>query len=162
MFTASNTSKLRHGHAKRGQQTGEHRCWQAMKRRCLDPKHSHFLYYGGKGIEVCDRWANSFENFLADMGPKPTPKHTLDRYPNRSGNYEPSNCRWATRLQQSANRDCTIQVEYGGETVRLTDLCRRLNLDPKVFDNRLRLGWNIERAISQPVGKPIPGRHKVP
>lgn len=79
--------------------------WRCMKQRCLNPKHQAFPYYGGRGITICEAWSTSFEAFLADMGSKPSPSHTIDRV-DESGNYEPGNCRWATKTEQSSNRRC--------------------------------------------------------
>jgi hypothetical protein len=90
---------LRHGHARRGKETSEYRSWRGMIERCENPRHIGFKYYGALGVKVCERWHN-FEAFLADMGLKPTPKHTIDRWPNPNGDYEPGNCRWATQRQQ--------------------------------------------------------------
>lgn len=82
--------------------TTEYNSWTSMKMRCLQPSHDSYPRYGGRGITVCARWIGSFENFLADMGRKPTAEHSLDRI-NGKGNYEPDNCRWATKAEQAAN-----------------------------------------------------------
>jgi hypothetical protein len=84
--------------------TTEWRSWAAMKHRCYTLSHKHFALYGGRDITVCERWLHSYPNFLADMGRKPSPKHSIDRFPNKNGNYEPGNCRWATQSEQNANR----------------------------------------------------------
>jgi len=98
-----NRNSLRHGHA--APQSPEYVSWCRMIQRCTYPKASSYHRYGGRGIVVCERWSKSFEDFLADMGPKPTPKHTIDRWPNKRGNYEPGNCRWATAKEQAQNRE---------------------------------------------------------
>ena len=85
-----------------GSYTGEYSSWKHMRRRCDSPKEHGFKTHGGRGIKVCARWIDSFVNFLEDMGPKPTPKHSIDRIDN-DGHYEPSNCRWATAKQQQEN-----------------------------------------------------------
>jgi hypothetical protein len=89
-----------HGHSK---PTPEYKSWCDMKRRCLSKKQKNYASYGGRGIKVCKRWLNSFENFLADMGPKPDRSYSIERK-NNDGNYEHGNCCWATRSQQMANR----------------------------------------------------------
>lgn len=78
-------------------------CWSDMKKRCYNKNNKRFKDYGGRGIVVCERWLNYYENFLSDMGVRPTSKHSLDRI-NNDGIYEPSNCRWATRTVQDMNR----------------------------------------------------------
>lgn len=99
----ASTNNLKHGAAIRGQQTTEYVSWNSMWARCTYPCVRSSERYFGRGITVCQRW-ESFENFLSDMGPKPTPKHTIDRFPNTDGNYEPGNCRWATAKEQAANK----------------------------------------------------------
>ena len=83
-------------------QSPEHAAWRDMKSRCMNPKVKCYPRYGGRGVTVCDRWM-TFENFLADMGPRPGAGYSIERN-NSDGNYEPSNCRWATKLEQSRNR----------------------------------------------------------
>jgi hypothetical protein len=78
--------------------------WLGMKTRCYNPSHNKFHLYGGRGVKVCERWRTSFANFIADMGPRPSPAHSIDRYPNKDGDYKKSNCRWATPEQQNNNR----------------------------------------------------------
>lgn len=109
---ANGRASAKHGHA-RTHTVGSsrtYRSWEAMKQRCTNRKHTAWQRYGGRGIKVCDAWLNSFEAFLADMGERP-PGMSLDRHPDPDGNYEPSNCRWATREQQRANQSITYQPE---------------------------------------------------
>lgn len=103
-------TNVTHGDLRGGQESTEYKSWSAMKRRCLNPNSHAFERYGGRGIAVCDQWRQSFSVFLADMGRKPSSRHSLDRIDN-NGNYEPENCRWATPKQQVDNRRPNRQVE---------------------------------------------------
>src|SRR6185436_12968475 len=100
---------LTHGHARQGRASSEYWTWSSMLARCYSPNHRRFRDWGGRGISVCARWRESFENFLADMGHRPAgrlgkrPLFAIDRI-NNDGDYEPSNCRWATYKEQSQNR----------------------------------------------------------
>lgn len=96
------TTKLKLSHGLRHR--AEYSNYSSMKNRVLNPKHQDFKYYGGRGITICAAWLESFANFFRDMGPKPSEKHSLDRYPDVDGNYEPGNVRWATPKEQVANR----------------------------------------------------------
>lgn len=87
-----------------GRKSPEYNSWRAMKARCLNPKDQSYGYYGGRGIKIYEPWINDFAAFYNYVGPRPTPQHTLDRYPNNDGNYEPGNVRWATRQEQSDNQ----------------------------------------------------------
>lgn len=104
-FAAEQASRLmtRHGYARKGRIATEHKIWMQIIQRCRNPNDLSYKNYGGRGIRVCDRWANSFEAFLSDMGHRPSKLFSIDRI-NNDGNYEPGNCRWATAKQQAANR----------------------------------------------------------
>jgi hypothetical protein len=115
---------IKHG----GSHLIEYRSWAAMKRRCYDTNARCSKWYAKRGITVCDRWLNSFENFLADMGSRPSKKYTLERIDN-DGNYEPANCRWATTGEQSANRRNTAKLEYEGVVMVAKKACELANVN---------------------------------
>lgn len=128
----------------------EYRAWAHMKERCSNPRVHNYNRYGGRGIKVCDRWLNSFENFIADMGPRPSSGHSLERE-EVDGDYEPGNCRWATAREQAFNRRTNHVLTFRGEAKPLTIWCEELGLDPSIVGTRLRRGWTHERALSTPI-----------
>lgn len=101
--TACADCRIKHGHSIRGHKTAEYRIWCGMIQRCTNPNVKAFSRYGGRGIRVCDEWS-TFEVFLADVGPRPSAAHSIDRYPDNDGNYEPGNVRWATQSEQCLNK----------------------------------------------------------
>jgi hypothetical protein len=124
-----------------------------MINRCTNPRTDNFPRYGGRGITVCDRW-RSFSAFLADMGPRPSRHHTLDRIDN-NGPYTPENCRWADPNMQRRNqrtRHDAVWLTWQGETRRLKDWAILLNMRYDTLCMRLHRGWSIERAFTEPMG----------
>jgi len=137
----------KHGHAVPGKQSPEWRTWLRMNKRCRNPADKDYLRWGGRGIRVCERWRNSFENFLADMGKKPSAKHSLDRI-NNDGDYEPGNCRWATNREQSRNRSNNRYITAFGETLLVVEWAERSNVKLGTIYRRLQYGWSPERAVT--------------
>ncbi len=129
----------------------EYNSWGCMIQRCTNPNNDEYHNYGGRGITVCQRWRDSFEVFLADMGPRPTPKHSIDRFPNANGNYEPGNCRWATQKEQMNNARCTTFLEWQGQRRSLSEWAEITGFSKDAIRSRLRHGWSIERALSTPL-----------
>lgn len=146
--------KIIHGAATPGYFTAEYLCWQGIKQRCftINTSSSKWMKYAGRGITMCDRWKHSFAAFLEDMGPKPSPSHSIDRYPNQMGNYEPGNCRWATNDEQSANKTNNRLLEYGGQTMPVFQWARRLGVSSRLIYGRLDAGWSTEDALTTPPG----------
>lgn len=140
---------LKHGHARRIGNTPEYKVWSAMRSRCNNPRHASWKHYGGRGITVCERWS-LFSNFIEDMGMRPSKKHSIDRIDN-NGNYEPSNCRWATWKEQGRNRRDNKVITYRGENRPLSEWVEILGVDAKIVDSRInRLGWSTEEAFETP------------
>lgn len=144
---------------KRGAQGGlakqyprEYSSFSAMRHRCRQQLATY------KNVLVCKRW-DSFANFISDMGRKPTPEHSIDRYPNPWGNYEPSNCRWATTAEQCRNKRNSIYIEYRGIRILLIDAINSFGVAPELVRSRLDIGWSLERALTTPL-QPRGGRKK--
>lgn len=128
-------------------ETSEYMTWAQMKRRCDNPKNKRYARYGGRGIIVCDRWKN-FKLFLEDMGSRPSPKHSIERRDN-DGNYEPSNCYWATAVEQANNVCRNHLVTYNGKQLTLAQLVRESGTPFRASRIRWRLekGWSMDRAL---------------
>jgi hypothetical protein len=122
-----------------------HNIWLAMRRRCSLPSDNSYERYGGRGIKVCDRW-QVFENFLADMGERPSSKHSVERE-NNEGDYEPGNCVWAVKLVQANNTRSNAYYTLDGETLTLAQWARKRGASYKAVHARLNRGWSLERAL---------------
>lgn len=132
-----------------GSGTHEYRVWIAMKVRCFDPTHKKYPIYGGRGITVCRRWRDDFSVFLKDMGECPD-GHTIERI-DSNGNYEPSNCRWATVTEQNRNTNRNRMLEYQGERMSMAAWAERVGLPYQTLNTRINtMGWSVERALSTP------------
>jgi hypothetical protein len=136
---------LKHGKSK-DRTCSEYRIWTGMWRRCTNQNSGDWPGYGGRGITVCERW-RSFEVFFADMGCRP-PGTTLDRIDN-NGNYEPGNCRWATKEEQNGNRRTSVILEYRGKRQSLSAWAREVGLHKSTISMRLRAGWSVEAALTR-------------
>lgn len=126
--------------------TAEYRAYRNMLSRCYYRNTREYARYGGRGIAVCDRWREGFENFFADMGLKPTDQHSLDRIDN-DGNYEPSNCRWATRSEQCRNRRSNVIIEYAGRSRSIIEWSEETGLSWATIHKRLRRGISPEGGL---------------
>lgn len=124
------------------------RLWYRMHDRCRDPNHDAFKYYGGRGIKVCERWG-SFDHFLEDMGPVPSPLHSIDRK-DGNGNYDPGNCRWATKHVQMRNFSRNHWIVFNGERLCLYDWAAKAGLNPSCLLRRLQAGWSVKRSLTEP------------
>lgn len=130
----------------------ERAIWRSMISRCTSPINKSYADYGGRGIKVCDRWTGErgYDNFLDDMGRRPSDKHSLDRTDN-DGDYEPGNCAWRTYEEQAQNRRSNFNVTCNGETKCLVRWSRETGLPYNLIRDRLvLLRWTPERALSEP------------
>lgn len=140
-----------HGQCRDGNPTGSYTSWQAMKQRCFNDNHQKYADYGGRGISVCERWRDSFEAFYADMGDRPEGM-SLDRV-DPDGNYEPSNCRWATQKQQMNNRRATVRpVWFQGESYTVSEFARRIGVKRSLVQYRLSIGRDAEIIVDELIG----------
>lgn len=130
----------------------EYRIWKSIKDRCLNSNHVAYPRYGGRGITICEQWRTSFLAFLSDVGERPGKTHSLDRYPDKNGSYEPGNVRWATTHQQNRNRTDNVFLTFNNETLVLADWALRRGMKIKTLASRIRRGWPVELALSAPIG----------
>lgn len=152
MPSGSAHPQYRHGDANR---TPEYTAWINVRQRCGNPGYTGYQNYGGRGIRVCARWQSSYEAFLADVGRRPSPGHSIERIDN-DGDYEPSNVRWASRREQALNRrprSDAFVYEHDGVVLSLSAWAERVGLSRGALRSRLTRGWSFERAITEPRNK---------
>lgn len=133
--------------------------WWEMLRRCYDDSREQYERYGGRGITVCQLWRNSFSAFYSDMGPRPSPQHSIERIDNDRG-YSKANCRWATVHEQCRNTRRTRNLTFRGVTMCLTDWAARIGISQPTLTKRLERGWSIERALTTPTKHITTPRHQ--
>lgn len=154
-------ASTKHGHARFGAVTREFRVWSDVKKRCLNPKAQNYPRYGGRGVWVCARWMHDYKAFFDDMGPKPSPAHSIDRI-NADGGYTcgkcddcasrgvPLNCRWATAAEQQRNKRNSKFVTVRGETKTVAEWAEISGIGQLLIGYRIRKGWEPERAVFEP------------
>lgn len=140
-------AELKRKHADWPSLTPEYNSWRSMRARCLFKSHEAYKNYGGRGIKICDRWVNSFDNFLEDMGPRPEGK-TLDRIDVNKGYYK-ENCKWSNPLEQSNNRRNNVFLDFDGESKTISQWSRDLQIPTSTIINRLSRGYNPEKALDK-------------
>lgn len=148
--SASNTRRTVHGEGKPNK-SKLYSLWSFIKYRCYNPDAPHYADYGGRGIRMADEWIDDYARFAADVGQPPTPQHTLDRYPNNDGNYEPGNVRWATRWEQANNRRDTLRADKDGRTQNLAEWAAELGLPYHILYARYKRG-DRNPELFRPVG----------
>lgn len=126
----------------------EYKSWENMITRCGNPNTPYYKHYGGRGIKVCRRWKD-YSNFLTDMGRKPSVSYELERIDNNKG-YSPSNCRWATRKEQMANRRITRHITVKGITKTMMEWSLVTGVGCKTIEYRMNAGWSEDRLLSKP------------
>jgi hypothetical protein len=142
-------SRTKHGHTKGACASSEYRSWRQMIARCERKTCPDYHNYGGRGIKVCRRWREDFAAFFADMGPRPSKAHTIDRREN-SGDYEPGNCHWTTRKEQNRNTRRNRLLTLDSETKTLIEWAEAIGLSQTGLAHRLARGWDLRRALTAP------------
>lgn len=136
-----------HGYSRVGNHTPEYNAWSSMKNRCSNPKNNRYYRYGERGISVSSRWINSFENFILDMGDKPSALHSLERI-NNNNDYSKSNCIWGTDEQQRRNKSNNRWIQYNGESKILKDWCIKYSINQSVIYNKIKRGLSTDEIFS--------------
>lgn len=126
----------------------EYNSWTSMKTRCYNKNSARYYLYGERGVRVCSRWLNSFENFITDMGRRPLKNHSLDRFPNMNGDYCPENCRWATPQEQARNRRSNLMLSNGKELLCLADWANKLDVDYEKLRKCLHDGTLLSQMLN--------------
>lgn len=137
---------VKHGHSSHSKSSKLYNVWSQMRWRCNSPKCPQYQYYGGRGIKVCERWNESFANFLQDVNSGYQEGLSLDRVDN-DGDYSPENCAWATRTQQMRNTRANRVIEFAGKSMLLTDWANELGLTQQGLIHRLH-HWDLEKALT--------------
>ena len=155
MCKACSGASLRQAEAYTG--APEYVSWVAMIQRCTNPNNKDYASYGGRGITVCPLWLNSYEAFFLTMGAKPDPSYTIERIDYNKG-YEPGNCKWATREEQTKNKSDNVHITIDGETKVVTDWAKdpRCSVSAFTIYKRLKRGWSGERAVLESSQKKVP------
>jgi len=145
-----NASTINFKHGGRG--TEEYHAWCDMKTRCLNPNFKDYKYYGGRGIKICEKWIDSFENFINDMGLKPGHNYSLDRK-DTNKDYEPENCKWSTYKEQCRNRRNNLLIDFNGKTITLAELSEKTGLDWHLLRYRIiDKSMSVEEAVTMRIG----------
>ncbi len=139
---------IKHGNSRNKKKSAEYTTWLGMKARCKETNVDRNIYFD-KGIKVCDRWIDSFENFIEDMGKRPSNKHSLDRIDGNKG-YFKENCRWGTIYDQSGNKSSNIMISFNDQIKCMGYWAKEYNIKYSTFKYRLKKGWSMERAIIPP------------
>ena len=147
-----------HGHAVNGKPDRVYRIWNAMIRRCYEPLFINFEDYGGRGITVCDTWRASLSQFITDMGQPPSETHSIDRI-DVNGNYEPSNCRWATPKEQGRNKRNNVIITHDGVTQCASAWAEQIGVCHSTIQARYKSGWPIDKRCPRKGSLKITGNY---
>lgn len=140
------TNAHKHGETRNDRASKEYVAWSHMKSRCLNPNVREYNLYGGRGIKVCTRWLNSFDNFLADVGRAPSPSHSIERI-DVNGDYAPENVCWAPHSAQSRNKRSNIFLEFEGRRLCVADWARLKGIKRGAIDYRIKRGWTVDKIL---------------